>query len=139
MFGADVVRVVMADGCERLLPVGWTSLHGPSRADLGEISGRLALEPLRELARWVAARPGVSNHDRRKVGHFDKWGDNVGLDGEVPSGALGREHDDLEHDAADERSERGAAAAVVEQAGSSRSGRRSGRGHHRKQRKRGVS
>jgi len=119
-YGSDAVCVEMPNGDCRIVPVAWTSLAPPRRwRCLEGESRRLELEGLVALGSFVAAR--VS--DCRKVGHFDKCGANV-----VPDGR-GRV------DESDE-SERGATAAVVEQARAP--GARCGSSNVQKQQRRGT-
>ena len=119
-FGTDALEVETVDGCTRLMPVRWTSLRQPNPLELLEEPPRLAREPLRKLANWVASRAA----DCEKLDHFNKRTDKVALDGAVREGtpatiaAGGRGGR-----AAGGRRSRGVASTVVEQAGAPRAGR----------------
>ena len=127
-FGPEVVQVEMADGRLRLLPVAWLSLSPPKLAQVDGKPVRLALEALQTLADWVAARVAEAARDRRKLDHFDKLQDKVVPDGAPRTGTVGKTASSGHgRSRADNKVERRATAAVVEQAGPSGPGSRGGR------------
>lgn len=113
----------MADGCLRLVPVAWTNLSPPKVTELNGRPVLLALEPLSELATWVAARRENLRAGRDKLGPRDRREQNVASDGARRRGTLGTAASSGPGGtrATDKRKRRGA-AAVVEQAGPSSSG-----------------
>jgi hypothetical protein len=112
--GPGAVWAELSDGSLTILPTAWTDLE--PRSATPEAGGKLALEALVQLARWVAARRAAPE-GRQEVGHFDKRMQKSLPDGR-PADEAGIADAGEGRVAVGERGERGAgAAAVVEQAG----------------------
>jgi hypothetical protein len=88
-FGPDMVRVELADGRLRLLPVRWTSLCPAWVSEWRGRQVRFPVESLRALAKWVSARVTGSGSNRQKLGHFDKRPHKVAPDDALREG-IGR-------------------------------------------------